>query len=99
MPSLHILKGPNEGNVIHPAGEVDEEESETDGPSTVEAMLSHTSHMLLETQPAEKLRTLLEITGNLSQTLQLDSLLPKIADSLFNLFRQADRCFLIQTQP
>ncbi len=73
------------------------EDDESDGPSTVEAMLSHTSHMLLETQPIEKLRTLLDISGNLSKTLQLDTLLPKIADSLFLLFRQADRCFLIQT--
>jgi serine phosphatase RsbU (regulator of sigma subunit)/pSer/pThr/pTyr-binding forkhead associated (FHA) protein len=71
-------------------------DDEADGPSTVEAMLSHTSHLLLETQPAEKLRTLLEISGNLSQTLQLDKLLPQIADSLFTMFRQADRCFLIQ---
>jgi serine phosphatase RsbU (regulator of sigma subunit)/pSer/pThr/pTyr-binding forkhead associated (FHA) protein len=68
---------------------------EEEGPSTVEAMLSHTSHLLLETQPAEKLRTLLEISANLAKTLQLDALLPKIAESLFSLFRQADRCFLI----
>jgi serine phosphatase RsbU (regulator of sigma subunit)/pSer/pThr/pTyr-binding forkhead associated (FHA) protein len=67
-----------------------------DVPSTVEATLNHTSGMLLEAQPAEKLRHLIEITNNLSRTLELQSLLPKIADSLFSLFRQADRCFLIQ---
>jgi serine phosphatase RsbU (regulator of sigma subunit) len=64
--------------------------------STVEAMISQSSHLLLETQPAEKLRHLLEISGNLSKTLELGPLLPKIADSLFGLFRQADRCFIIQ---
>src|SRR4051794_2008593 len=42
-----------------------------DGLSTVEAMLSHTSHLLLETQPAEKLRLLLDISNNLSKTLEL----------------------------
>jgi serine phosphatase RsbU (regulator of sigma subunit)/pSer/pThr/pTyr-binding forkhead associated (FHA) protein len=68
---------------------------EGEGPSTVEAMLSHSSSMLLETQPAEKLRTLVEISSDLTKTLELNSLLPKIADSLFHLFRQADRCFLI----
>ncbi len=73
-------------------------EEDGDSTSTVEAMLSHSSHMLLETQPAEKLRGLLEISANLSKTLELDALLPKIVDSLFNLFRQADRCFLIQTE-
>jgi phosphoserine phosphatase RsbU/P len=71
-------------------------EEDDEGPSTVEATLSHTSHLLLEHQPAEKLRTLLEISAGLTQTLHLDPLLPKIADSLFHLFRQADRCFLIQ---
>src|SRR5262249_24337584 len=48
--------------------------------------------------PAEKLRGLLEISGNLTKTLELDPLLPKIVDSLFGLFRQADRCFLIQAE-
>src|SRR5262245_62661359 len=43
----------------------EEPEDEADGPSTVEAMLSHTSALLLETQPAEKLRLLLDISGNL----------------------------------
>jgi serine phosphatase RsbU (regulator of sigma subunit)/pSer/pThr/pTyr-binding forkhead associated (FHA) protein len=79
-----------------PGDDGDEGEA-ADGPSTVEAMLSHTSHLLLEKQPAEKLRTLLEISSDLAKTLQLDSLLPKIADSLFHLFPQADRCFLIQS--
>jgi serine phosphatase RsbU (regulator of sigma subunit)/pSer/pThr/pTyr-binding forkhead associated (FHA) protein len=75
-----------------------DELEEREDSSTVEAMLTPSSHMLLETQPAEKLRGLLEISNSLSRTLELDPLLPKIADSLFNLFRQADRCFLIQTE-
>jgi serine phosphatase RsbU (regulator of sigma subunit)/pSer/pThr/pTyr-binding forkhead associated (FHA) protein len=75
----------------------DDDGEESDGPSTVEAMLNHTSHLLLETQPAEKLRLLIDITNNLSKTLELQALLPRIADSLFHLFRQADRCFLIQS--
>ena len=70
------------------------DEEETDN-TTVEAVLSQSSHMVLQDQPAERLRGLLEISGNLSKTLQLDLLFPKIGDSLFTLFRQADRCFLI----
>jgi serine phosphatase RsbU (regulator of sigma subunit) len=80
-----------------PADE-DGEGDETEGSSTVEAMLSHSSGLSLEAQPAEKLRGLLEISADLSKTLQLDPLLPKIVDSLFNLFRQSDRCFLIQAE-
>jgi serine phosphatase RsbU (regulator of sigma subunit) len=64
--------------------------------TTVEAALSNVgSNALLETQPAEKLRVILDITTNLSKTLDLDSLLPKIVDSMFALFRQADRGFII----
>jgi sigma-B regulation protein RsbU (phosphoserine phosphatase) len=74
------------------------EESENESSSTVEAMLSHSSNLLLETQPAEKLRGLLEISANLSKTLDLDALMPKIVESLFQLFRQADRCFVIQAE-
>jgi sigma-B regulation protein RsbU (phosphoserine phosphatase) len=81
-----------------PAGSLDDAE-EPESSSTVEATLSNTGgHLMLETQPAEKLRGLLEISSNLSKTLELGPLLPKIVDSLFNLFRQADRCFLIQTE-
>jgi serine phosphatase RsbU (regulator of sigma subunit)/pSer/pThr/pTyr-binding forkhead associated (FHA) protein len=81
-----------------PPGEDADEPDEAEGPSTVEAMLNHTSHLLLETQPAEKLRLLIEISNNLSKTLELGSVFPKIADSLFHLFRQADRCFIIQAE-
>jgi serine phosphatase RsbU (regulator of sigma subunit)/pSer/pThr/pTyr-binding forkhead associated (FHA) protein len=76
----------------------DSEEEETDSNSTVEAMLSQNSSLLLEEQPAEKLRHLLEISSNLSRTLELDKLLPQIVDSLFQLFRQADRAFLIMAE-
>lgn len=73
-------------------GEDDEDESSS---STVEATMSHNSGMLLELQPAEKLRGLLEISASLSRTLDLDQLLPKIVESLFHLFKQADRAFII----
>jgi serine phosphatase RsbU (regulator of sigma subunit)/pSer/pThr/pTyr-binding forkhead associated (FHA) protein len=79
-------------------GEGDDEAEERESSSTVEAMLSNSSPLLLETQPAEKLRHLLEISSNLSKTLDLDSLMPKIVESLFALFRQADRCFVIQAE-
>src|SRR5262249_25207978 len=66
--------------------------------STVEAIVNQSSVQLLEQQPAEKLRYLLEISTNLNTTLDLDQLLPKIVENLFQLFRQADRCFIIQTE-
>jgi serine phosphatase RsbU (regulator of sigma subunit)/pSer/pThr/pTyr-binding forkhead associated (FHA) protein len=74
------------------------EADEPEGSTTVEASISHSSHLVLETQPAEKLKALLEISSNLSKTLQLDALLPKIVDSLFQVFKQADRCFIINAE-
>src|SRR5260370_33404499 len=60
---------------------------EPQGSTTVEVALTGLgSHDLLETQPAEKLKTLLDITTNLSKVLALDSLWPRIVDSLFLLF-------------
>jgi serine phosphatase RsbU (regulator of sigma subunit) len=61
---------------------------------SVEASVSNSSHVFLD-QPNEKLRALIDISNNLSKTLELDPLLPKIVDSLFQLFKQADRGFII----
>ncbi len=84
--------------ITPPETEEPSEAEEPESSSTVEAMLSQSSHMLLETQPAEKLRHLLEISSNLNKTLDLDALMPKIVESLFQLFRQADRCFVIHAE-
>jgi serine phosphatase RsbU (regulator of sigma subunit)/pSer/pThr/pTyr-binding forkhead associated (FHA) protein len=77
---------------MRPGGEEEEEEESS---STVEATLSHSSKRILEAQPAEKLAFLLDITADLTQTFNLGQLLPKIVDSLFQVFKQADRGFII----
>lgn len=46
-------------------------------------------------RPEAKLRALLEITNNLSKTLSLDAVLPKLLDSLFKIFIQADRGLIV----
>ncbi|MEX0725144.1 MAG: SpoIIE family protein phosphatase [Planctomycetaceae bacterium] len=52
---------------------------------------------LLEVQPEAKLRAVLEITRNLAGTVAPDALLPKILETLFNVFPHADRgCVLIK---
>ena len=50
---------------------------------------------LLNAQPSDKLRALLEISINLSKALDLEPLLTTITETSFNVFRQADRCFII----
>src|SRR5207249_7541797 len=73
----------------------EEDEPVAEDSSTIEASISHSSGMILEKQSSERLRALLEISGKLSKTLELDALLPKIIEKLFDLFRQADRGFII----
>src|SRR5262249_39764529 len=53
------------------------------------------SDLVLRAQPAEQLRVLLEISKDLSHTLDLAALLPRILDHLLRLFRQADRGFVL----
>lgn len=79
--------------IMRPDGQ-EEDEGEEDS-STVEATLSGSSKQILEAQPAEKLAMLLEIGAELSQTFVLDELFPKIVDKMFQVFRQADRAFII----
>jgi serine phosphatase RsbU (regulator of sigma subunit)/pSer/pThr/pTyr-binding forkhead associated (FHA) protein len=77
-----------------PANEDEEEETSN---TTVEATFNRSSPKdFLVVQPQEKLRALLDITTALTKTLNVEDLLPQIADELFKVFKQADRCFIIQ---
>jgi serine phosphatase RsbU (regulator of sigma subunit) len=49
--------------------------------------------------PETKLRAMIEITQNLSQATELDQILPKVLDSLFRIFLQADRAFVVLCTP
>jgi phosphoserine phosphatase RsbU/P len=53
----------------------------------------------LAVNPETKLRALVEITQNLSHATALDDILPKVLDSLFNIFSQADRAFVVMCSP
>lgn len=72
-------------------------EDEEISTSTVEATFTHggSSKFFLETQPAEKLAFLLDIIAELTQSFDFDIILPRIVESLFQVFKQADRCFVI----
>jgi serine phosphatase RsbU (regulator of sigma subunit)/pSer/pThr/pTyr-binding forkhead associated (FHA) protein len=49
----------------------------------------------LSAKPEVKLNALIEISHNLGKTLSLQEILPKLLDSLFKIFVQADRGFVI----
>lgn len=53
----------------------------------------------LEVRPEAKLKAVLEISRSLAGTADLDALLPKILDTLFNVFPHADRgCILFKAE-
>ena len=54
------------------------------------------NQQFLDVQPTDKLRALLKISAALSKSLDVEKVLHLIADELFDVFRQADRCFIIQ---
>lgn len=67
-----------------------------DEPATVRTTFDQSkAREFLDAAPADRLRALLEVSTSLSRTLELEPLLPGIADALFQVFRQADRCFVI----
>jgi serine phosphatase RsbU (regulator of sigma subunit) len=49
----------------------------------------------VEVRPEAKLRALLEITRSLQSALRVDELLPRILESLFRIFPQAERGFVL----
>jgi serine phosphatase RsbU (regulator of sigma subunit)/pSer/pThr/pTyr-binding forkhead associated (FHA) protein len=72
------------------------EEPDSGGMTTIEATQGKGNvQEFLQVAPSERLRALWEISQNLSRTLDLDPLLTQIADTLFGVFRQADRCFVL----
>ena len=74
----------------------EEEEEDSGGMTTIEATKSPVSaKAFLEVAPSDRLRALLDISTGLSKTLELGPLLETIAKTLFDVFKQADRCFII----
>ncbi len=60
---------------------------------------SGSSGLRLELNTAAKLKALIEISQNLGMALGLAEVLPKLLDSLFAIFLQADRGFIVLLDP
>jgi len=57
--------------------------------------LSSSRHPRIAVRPEAKLRAVMEISQNLARTLKIDEVLPRILESLFKIFPQADRGFVV----
>ena len=77
-------------------------DDDRDAPSGSKMMtkieVSDTARMRLDTNPITKLKAVLEITRSLGRSLSIDDVLPKVLDSLFTIFPQADRGFIVLTE-
>jgi serine phosphatase RsbU (regulator of sigma subunit) len=72
------------------------EDDDPGGMTTIEATGSRlNAQQFLDAQPTDRLRALLEISTSLSRTLELEPLLGQVAATLLDVFRVADRCFVI----
>src|SRR5260370_6961776 len=60
---------------------------------------SRSSALASMVKPEVKLKAILEIARNLSSDLKIDTVAPKILDSLMELFPQAERLFLVLVDP
>ena len=70
-----------------------------EGSSTIMATLDVSagisSSWQLTAKPEARLQAMIEISNNLANVLSFDDILPKVLDSLFKIFVQADRGFVI----
>jgi serine phosphatase RsbU (regulator of sigma subunit)/pSer/pThr/pTyr-binding forkhead associated (FHA) protein len=79
---------------------VDDEEPSSG--STIMSQLdvsSNSTGMRLQVNTEAKLKALLEISRNLGRAIGLVDVLPKLMDSLFKIFIQADRGFIVLLDP
>ena len=58
-------------------------------------LTSGRSGIMLSVNPEAKLRAMIEISQSLGKAVALDEVLPKLLDSLFKIFPQADRGFIV----
>ena len=63
--------------------------------ATVDVSRGGKASWTLSADPETQLKALIEISNNLGSTLSVKEILPKLLDSLFNIFVQADRGFVI----
>lgn len=73
----------------------DDAESSTSSVMATIDLAGGSSSWSLSAKPEVKLAALVEISNNLGKTLTLDEILPKLLDSVFKIFVQADRAFVV----
>jgi serine phosphatase RsbU (regulator of sigma subunit) len=102
QPSQKKTLGPGGMETVLGGAILIDDDSETVGRSTIMSKLdisSDAAGVRLGVNPEMKLRAFLEITTNLRKSLDVDGVLPKLLESLFKIFLQADRGFVVLRGP
>ncbi len=86
--------GPKDSNII-----LVTEGDDIDDPNMHTFDASRSSALAAAVRPEVKLKAILEIARNLSSELKIDTVAPKILESLVDLFPQAERLFLMLLDP
>ena len=97
-PEASSLLGPVFGGTESENAAVDAEEEESETASvmaTIDVSGGASSSWNFSAKPEAQLEAMVEISNNLGNTLSMQEILPKILDSLFKIFVQADRGFVI----
>ena len=74
------------------------DDGDAPGKSTIMSKIDISSGLAgvrINVNPEVKLRAVIEVAENLRKALSVDSVLPKLLDSLFKIFVQADRGFVV----
>jgi serine phosphatase RsbU (regulator of sigma subunit) len=71
----------------------------SDSSSIITSLDVKDSNPRITVRPEAKLRAVMEISQNLARTLNAEEVFPKILESLFKLFPQADRGFIVLKDP
>lgn len=73
----------------------DDEEPPSSSKIMTKLDISESSRVRLQANPEAKLKAVLEINRNMTGSLSMEEVLPRVLDSLFKIFLQADRGFVI----
>jgi len=95
-PRLQVRQAEDEADPHATAMLVDDEPAVTSSTVMSKVDISFgSSGLLLQVNTEAKLKALIEIGQNLGKALGLSEVLPKLLDSLFKIFAQADRGFIV----
>jgi len=78
-----------------PVGEEEDEYDAAEVMATIDVSGGSRSSWHLSAKPETQLKAMIEISQNLGNLLSADDILPKLLDSLFKIFVQADRGFVV----